>query len=123
MFRTKHLRIDTLSEHVIFIHEATVRTGNLGFRPLDRVRVVEATPTSGLPREVTGVLNFCQDTLIAPDEIGLSAIAARDLGLPEGAEVQATIAPAPRSVDLVRRKLQGQCLDRAAFDAILADVV
>lgn len=52
MFRIKHLRIDTLSEHVIFIHEAAVRTGNLGFRPLDRVRVVEATPTSGLPREV-----------------------------------------------------------------------
>ncbi|HEV8716005.1 MAG TPA: thymidine phosphorylase family protein [Candidatus Binatia bacterium] len=123
MFRIKHLRIDTLSEHVIFIHEATVRTGNLGFRPLDRVRVVEATPTTGLPREVIGVLNFCQDTLIAPDEIGLSATAARDLGLPEGAEVQATIAPAPHSVDLVRRKLAGQRLDRAAFDAILADVV
>src|SRR5512138_3040523 len=123
MFRIKHLRIDTLSEHVIFIHEAAVRTGNLGFRPLDRVRVVEAGSAMGLPREVTGVLNFCQDTLIAADEIGLSAITARDLGLPEGTEVQATIAPAPRSVDLVRWKLAGQRLDREAFDAILADVV
>ncbi|MBI3301428.1 MAG: thymidine phosphorylase family protein [Deltaproteobacteria bacterium] len=123
MFRTKHLRIDTLSEHVIFIHEAAVRMGNLGFRPLDRVRVVEAEPTSATPHEVTGILNFCEDTLIAPDEIGLSAITARDLGLPEGAQVQATIAPAPRSLDLVRRKLEGHRLDRAAFDAILADVV
>lgn len=123
MFRIKHLRIDTLSEHVIFIHEAAVRTGNLGFRPLDRVRVVEAVPTSGPPREVTGVLNFCEDTLIAANEIGLSEITAHDLGLPEGAPVQATIAPAPRSVDLVRRKLEGQRLDRTAFDAILADVV
>jgi thymidine phosphorylase len=123
MFRLKHLRIDTLSEHVIFIHKAAVRTGNLGFRPLDRVRVVEAAPTSGPPREVTGVLNFCEDTLIDANEIGLSEITAHDLGLPEGAQVQATIAPAPRSVDLVRRKLEGQHLDRAAFDAILADVV
>ena len=44
MFRIKHLRIDTLSERVVFIHEEAVRTGNLGFRPLDRVRVVEAAP-------------------------------------------------------------------------------
>lgn len=123
MFRTKHVRIDTLGEHVVFIHEAAVRTGNLGFRPLDRARVVEAEPASGMPREVTGILNFCENTLIAPDEIGLSEVTARDLGLPEGAQVRATIAPAPRSVDLVRDKLLGARLDRAAFDAILADVV
>jgi thymidine phosphorylase len=123
MFRTKHLRIDTLSEHVIFIHEDAVRTGNLGFRPLDRVRVVEADPRHSTPREVTGVLNFCKNTLIAADEIGLSEVTARDLGLPAGSHVQATIAPAPRSVDLVRQKLEGQRLDRTAFDAILADVV
>lgn len=123
MFRTKHLRINTLSERVILIHEEAVRTGNLGFRPLDRVRIFEAAPRGESPKEVTGVLNFCEDTLIAPDEVGLSIITAQDLGLPEGAEVQATIAPAPRSVDLVRRKLAGQRLDRTAFDAILADVV
>jgi thymidine phosphorylase len=123
MFRLKHLRIDTLSEHVIFIHKEAVRAGNLGFRPLDRVRVVEAEATENPPREVTGILNFCEDTLIAPDEIGLSEVATRDLGLPEGAQVQATITPAPRSMDLVRKKLEGQRLDRAAFDAILADVV
>jgi hypothetical protein len=96
MFRTKHVRIDTLGEHVVFIHEAAVHTGNLGFRPLDRARVVEAEPASGMPREVTGILNFCEDTLIAPDEIGLSEVTARDLGLPEGAQVRATIAPARR---------------------------
>jgi thymidine phosphorylase len=123
MFRVKPLRIDTLGEHVIFIHEATVRMGNLGFRPLDRVRVMGEDPITGNTHEVTGILNFCEDTLVAPDEIGLSAVTARDLGLPAGTQVRATIAPAPRSVDLVRAKLQGQRLDRPAFDAILADVV
>ncbi len=122
MFRLRHLRIDTLSEHVVFIHEAAVRTGNLGFRPLDRVRVVGADPGHGHVGEVTGILNFCQDTLVQPDEIGLSQVAFRDLGLPEGTAVRATIAPAPASVDLVRGKLAGTRLDRAAFDAILADV-
>ncbi len=123
MFRIKHLCIDTLREHVIMIHEGAVRAGDLGFNPLDRVHVLGADPASGQQREVIGILNFCRDTLVDPDEIGLSDDAFADLGLPEGAHVSATIAPAPKSVDLVRSKLQGQRLERAAFDAILADVV
>ncbi len=120
-FRLKHLKIDTLHEHVIFIHEGAVEAGNLGFRPLDRVRVIEAE-AGGTPREITGILNFCRDAMVAPTEIGLSEVAARDLGLPEGALVRATISPAPRSVDLVRDMLQGHRLDQVAFEAILADV-
>ena len=47
MFRLKPLRIDTLSEHVIFIHAAAVQAGNLGFRPLDRVHVMGEDPATG----------------------------------------------------------------------------
>jgi len=122
MLRVKHLRIDTLREHVIVIHERTVKDGNLGFNPLDRARVFGADPATGRIREINGVLNFCSDVLVAPDEIGLSEQAFHDLGLPEGTSVEATLAIAPRSVDHVREKLGGQRLDRAAFDAILADV-
>ena len=123
MFRIKHLCVDTLREHVIMIHEAAVRAGDLGFNPLDRVHVIGTDPANAQQREVIGILNFCRDQLVAPDEIGLSDDAFADLGLPEGAQVNATIAPAPKSVDLVRAKLQGQRLERAAFDSILADVV
>jgi len=123
MFRVKRLRIDTLGEHVVFINESSVREGNLGFRPLDRVWVVGADPVAGGSHEVTGILNFCENLLVAPNEIGLSEIAYHDLGLPDGANVRATIAPAPRSTDLVRAKLQGQRLDQAGFEAILGDVV
>jgi thymidine phosphorylase len=123
MFRVKKSCIDTLGEHVIFIHRDAVQSGNLGFRPLDRVRIVEAEPHGDVPREVTGIINFCEANLVAHDEIGLSEVTFRDLGLPDGTRVLATIAPAPKSVDLVRQKLDGQRLDRAAFDAILMDVV
>jgi thymidine phosphorylase len=123
VFRLKHLCIDTLREHVVMIHEATVRAGNLGFNPLDRVHVVGTDPATGARREITGVLNFCRDMLVAADEIGVTEDAFRDLDLPEGAAVQATIATSPRSVDHVRAKLAGGRLSRAAFDAILADVV
>jgi thymidine phosphorylase len=123
MFRIKRLCLDTLREHVIVIHESAVRNGNLGFNPLDRAHVLGTDPATGNRREVIGVLNFCHDTMVAPDEIGVSEQAFRDLGLPEGAPVSATMASSPRSVDLVRNKLNGARLDRAAFDAILSDVV
>jgi thymidine phosphorylase len=122
-FRLRHLAIDTLREHVVMIHESAVRAGDLGFHPLDRVRVVGETPGNGAPREVTGVLNFCRNAFVGADEIGLSDLAFADLGLPEGTLVRATLAPAPASVDRVRHRLHGGKLDRAAFDAILEDVV
>ena len=38
MLRLRDMGIDTQREHIVFIHEAAVRVGNLGFNPLDRVR-------------------------------------------------------------------------------------
>ncbi|MCX8070850.1 MAG: thymidine phosphorylase family protein [Candidatus Binatia bacterium] len=123
MFKLRRVGIDTLSEHVVFIHEEAVIAGNLGFRPLDRVRIWGDTGLSGAEREITGILNFCTDRLVKPDEIGLSEVAFRDLGLQEGAVVHAAHAPAPKSVDLVRSKLWGQVLNEDAFTQILRDVV
>jgi thymidine phosphorylase len=123
MLRLRDLRIDTFNEPVVFIHEQAVRAGALGFRPLDRVLVVGTHPETGRRHEIGGVLNFVMDDFLAPDEIGLSHLAFRDLGLPAGTPVGATLTPAPASLDLVRGKLAGQRLDRAAFDAILAEVV
>lgn len=117
MFRLKRMCIDTLSEHVVFIHESAVTEGRLGFQPLDRVRLLD-----GNGRELTGVLNFCRDSLLARDEIGLSDVAFRDFGLAEGARVRATHAPAPDSVERVRHKLRGGRLARGDFDAVLRDV-
>jgi thymidine phosphorylase len=122
MFHIKHLPLDTLREHVIVIHEQTVREGNLGFNPLDRVRIFGTMPGPS-PKEITGVLNFCRDNLVNPNEIGLSDQAFADLGLAEGSEVNATLALPPRSVDRIRDKLGGTRLDSAALHAILRDVV
>jgi thymidine phosphorylase len=122
MFRLRHLPIDTLREHVIMIHEQTVRSGALGFNPLDRVRVWGIDSARRVSSEIVGVLNFCRGSLLEPDEIGLSDEAFHDLGLPENAEVNASLAVAPASVDLVRAKPGGGRLERADFEAILADV-
>jgi thymidine phosphorylase len=123
MYRLRDLGIDTFNEPVIFLHERAVEAGQLGFRPLDRVRVAGVHPDTGERRELGGVINFVADLFLAPDEIGLSRLAFRDLGLPAGASVTATLAPAPASVDLVRRKLAGERLAREDFDAILEEIV
>jgi len=115
--------IDTQSEHVIFIREDAVHAGLLGFKPLDRVLVCGEDPATGKAREITGVLNFCEEGLLGADEIGLSNVAFDDLGLPEQARIFATLAITPTSVDHVRRKLRGERLERRNFDEILEDVV
>jgi len=120
VFRLRRIGIDTLSEHVVFIHERAVREGALGFQPLDRVRIIGSQ--DGVPREITAVLNFCRTDLLDKQEIGLSEVGFRDLGLPEGAPVDATLARAPDSVERVRAKLRGSRLSRADFDAVLRDV-
>jgi thymidine phosphorylase len=122
VFRLTRIAIDTHSEHVIFLHRDAVTRGALGLQPLDRVRVIGSDPQSGKVREIQGVLNFCHDSLIAEDEIGLSESAFDDLALPEGHPAEATLAAPPESVAQVRNKLAGGRLERADFDAILRDV-
>jgi len=122
MFRLKHICIDTHTEHVVFLHRHAVEKGELGLKPLDRVRVVAADGATVPQRAIEGVLNFCHDGLVADDEVGLSESAFHDLGLAEGARVTATLAAPPDSVRRVREKLAGGRLGRIDFDAILQDV-
>ena len=123
MFRVRRFGVDTQSEHVVFIDERAVRDGALGFNPMDRVRVFGADPQTGHQREVTGVLNFCRDSLLEKDQIGLSEAAFLDLGLAPDSFVEATHTRSPSSVARVREKLRGHRLGRNDFDAILTDVV
>ena len=122
MFRLRRMGIDTQSEHVIFIHESAVEQGLLGFKPMDRILVSGDDPDTGEAHQITGILNFCEDSLVAIDEIGLSNVAHSDLGLPDGTTVRASLAASPVCVDAVRRKLTGSRLSRAEFDEILKDV-
>ncbi len=123
MFRLRRVGVDTQSEHVVFIDERTVRDGALGFNPMDRVRVIGTDPESGRQRQVIGVLNFCRDSLLERDEIGLSEAAFLDLGLAPGSAVEATHTRSPASVMRVREKLRGRRFERADFETILEDVV
>lgn len=121
MFQLRRMGIDTQSEHVVFIDERAVREGALGFNPLDRVRVIGRR--EGEDREIQGILNFCHDSLLEKNQVGLSEVAFLDLDLAPGAEVEICLARPPQSVDRVRGKLRGHRLARSDFDEILEDVV
>ncbi len=122
MLRLRHMCIDTHTEHVVFLHRNAVDRGELGLKPLDRVRVVGRLAEGQPVRSIEGVLNFCHDGLVADDEVGLSESAFHDFGLAEGTLVTAALAAPPDSVRRVRSKLAGQRLVRADFDSILKDV-
>ena len=79
MFRLTRIRIDTHSEHVIFLHREAATRGSLGLEPLDRVKVTGRHPISGETREIQGILNFCHDSLVTPNSVGLSESAFADL--------------------------------------------
>jgi thymidine phosphorylase len=118
----KRSGIDTLSEHVIFLHEEGAGKGAIGLKPLDRVLVEGRNELTGEQRSIQGVLNFCTDGVADADSLALSVSAFADLALPEGSSVRAKLAAPPESVSRVRDKLAGERLDRSDFDAILIDV-
>lgn len=122
MLKLRHICIDTHTEHVVFLHSDSVERGELGLKPLDRVRVMPVDSDIVPVPEIEGVLNFCHDGLVEHDEVGLSEAAFRDLGLADGTRVTAKLAAPPESVRRVREKLAGGRLERPDFDAILHDV-
>ena len=125
MFRLKHLCIDTLSEHVVFIHEAAVRGG--------QPRLPAARPRArrrGRIRRPAQRARGHRRAQLLPRHAGrrrtrsgCPTTPSRDLGLPEGARVQRhALAGAARASIWCATSCTGERLDRAAFDAILADV-
>ena len=60
---------------------------------------------------------------MAPDELGLSLLAHRHLGLPDGTPVEIAQAAPPASLDHVRAKIDGAVLPSEAYQAIARDLV
>lgn len=62
-------------------------------------------------------------SLLAGDEIGLSAEAFDELGLPEGSEVTLRRTPSPESRAALTRKIQGGELTEAQYHTLIRDIV
>jgi thymidine phosphorylase len=111
------LGIDTAYEHIVFMHVDCHVCRAEGFAAQTRVEV-HARGTS-----LIATLNIISNGLVAVDQISLSLGAQHALGVEEGDLVTVSHVPVLRSTSLVRAKIYGHKLDRAAMQSIIEDTV
>jgi thymidine phosphorylase len=117
MLRVRKLGIDTCHETVAFLARNCPLYRAEEFVALARIEVL------GGGRRIIATLNIIDDeSIMAADELGLSVLAYRQLGLPDGTPVEIAQAAAPASLDHVRAKIDGAVLSSEAYQAIAQDL-
>ena len=113
----KHLKINSFGENLVYLNRYCTAYQIEILKDLTKVEV------AGEGRSVFGLLQIIDDeALINPDELGLNTEAFNKLGLEEGSGVSlALCAPVP-SLNSIRRKMAGNVLAKAEYNAILADI-
>ncbi|RXT51328.1 phosphonate metabolism protein/1,5-bisphosphokinase (PRPP-forming) PhnN [Bosea sp. Tri-44] len=82
---------------------------------------IEISGTTASTRSDVQVIDL--PSLLAGDEIGLSAEAFDELGLPEGSEVTLRRTPSPESRAALTRKIQGGELSEEQYHTLIRDIV
>ncbi|MCX7230940.1 MAG: thymidine phosphorylase family protein [Burkholderiales bacterium] len=118
--RLRAVRIDTDSENVAYLARGCTACRVDVLRAAQKVSV---SVVGASVEPMLAVLNVVDDpSIVGPDELGLSEQAFAMLGVPTGTPVTIGPAPRPASLDIVRRKLQGEPLDLGAMRAIARDI-
>jgi thymidine phosphorylase len=124
LLRLRRVPIDTHSENVAYLRRDCPTHKVEGLRALAKIEV------QGGRRHLLATLNLIEtnghgpasDSLLRPDELGLSVQAFDLLGLADGAPVHIEPAPPPRSLVSVREKINGQILGPEAYRRIVEDI-
>lgn len=114
--RYKSLGIDTLQEHVAFMHRDCHICKSEGIEAQTRVELRHGA------RNVIAIVNVVHSDLIDRDEIGLSLNTERDLNVQAGDRIEVTQAGSVDSLSQLRTKIYGHRLDRHGFEAIVSDI-
>ncbi len=110
--------IDTYHENVAYLNRNCSIYRAEGFQALSKILV------SVNGARLLAVLNVVDDNaIVQPGELGLSHQAFKHLNVAEGTLVTVNHAEPPKSMDAVRRKINGERLDQADFDDICNDIV
>lgn len=112
----KPLGIDTLQEHVAFMHRDCHICKSEGIEAQTRVELRHDN------QNVIAIVNVVHSDLIDCGEIGLSLNTEKDLGVKPGDAIQVMQAAPIDSLSYLRRKIYGHRLDRHGFEAIVSDV-
>ncbi|KYG20970.1 thymidine phosphorylase [Bradyrhizobium sp. AT1] len=115
--KIRRVRLDTGRENVVIISRQSKALRAEIFRGFSRVEL-----NQGGKVLLATLLITDDDTLVAPDEIGLSEPALRRFA--QGAGTLVTVRPAapPESLEAVRAKIRGRILSQAEIGAIINDL-
>jgi thymidine phosphorylase len=114
----RRIGIDTYHENVAYLNRECGIYRAEGFQALSKIQV----STNG--SKVLAVLNVVDDvSIVQPGELGLSEQAFKQLNVAEGCLVTVNHAEPPKSMDAVRRKINGERLDQDDFSNITNDIV
>jgi len=118
--KLRRVAIDTYKENVAYLHRDCQVYRSEGFQALSKVEIIG----DGADQSVLAALNVVDDPgITAPGQLGLSLEAFQQIGLPEGAEVSVAHAKPPTSLHAVHRKIAGERLSYADYEAITRDIV
>ncbi len=112
-FKAKLLDIEGDSLEVI-INEEDAR--DMGIRPKDRVKVFTDN------KSVIAIVNTTR-TFVAEGEIGVVREVKDACGLRKGQKISIAPVERPKSVESIRKKMQGQALSEGEYEAIVRDAI
>ena len=113
----RRIGIDTYHENVAYLNRECGIYRAEGFQALSKIQI----STNG--SRVLAVLNVVDDaSIVQPGELGLSEQAFSQLNVAEGSLVTVNHAEPPKSMDAVRRKINGERLDQDDFSNITNDI-
>lgn len=115
--RIRRIGIDTWRENVAYLHRDCPVVRAAGFQALAKV-TVQANGHS-----IVAVLNVVDDAaIVQPCDLGLSEDAFARLGLAEGRDAVVAHAEPPASIGALHRKIAGERLERAEWQALVRDI-
>ena len=116
--KIRRVEIDTYHENVAYLNRECSIYRAEGFQALSKIEV----KVNG--SRILAVLNVVDDnSIVQSGELGLSQQAFKHLNVSTGTLVTVDHAEPPKSMDAVRRKINGERLDQADFDNISTDIV
>jgi len=118
LLKLKRIGIDTYNENVVLIARSCRDIRPQEYQAYKKLEVAGA---SG--QRLLATLAIVDDkSIVGPDELGLSKVASRSLGLSDGAEVSIAPAVPPPSLEAVRSKIRGHAYNEVELRGIVRDI-
>ncbi|MDD2839512.1 MAG: thymidine phosphorylase family protein [Rickettsiales bacterium] len=116
--KIKKMNFDNGKEAFSYLNKESPIIIEQGFEGGIRIEIKGADKKIG-----TELVLIDVDNIIKSDEVGLSDVAFKRLGLPEGTEVEALHIPILKSFAAVRAKMFGHSIGKEDMKAIIQDIV